>query len=125
MGLPGSRRRSSASAKRRDSTLPSPLPMIPESETSSRAWLKNALSITLVCLAGGLGWFLAWKVGAWQPTSTDSDSSDHPALGAEILGYASAVAYLGFVIHERARLLWRLTMGLNRARIPQIVKNYK
>ncbi|MCJ1243419.1 hypothetical protein MMC30_000616 [Trapelia coarctata] len=106
IGLPGSRRRSSASTKRRDSVLPSPLPVIPESETSSKAWFRNALSIILVCLAGSLGWFIAWKVGAWQPTPTDPDMSDHPALGAEILGYASAVAYLG-------------------ARIPQIVKNYR
>jgi len=107
IGLPGSRRRSSASTKRRDSVLPSPgLPTIDEDESTSRAWLKNALSIIAVALAGGLGWLIAWKVGAWTPTSTDGEDSSHPALGAEILGYISAVAYLG-------------------ARIPQIVKNYR
>lgn len=97
IGLPGSRRRSSASTKRRDSVLSSPLPVILEGETSSRTWSKNALSIMLVCLAGCMGWFIAWKVGAWQSTPTDPDMNDHPAMGAEILGYASAVAYLGSV----------------------------
>jgi len=106
IGLPGSRRRSSASTKRRDSSLRSPLPTIPEAETSSRAWLKNAICIVLVCLAGCLGWVVAWKLGAWKPTSAEDDTSPHPAVGAEILGYLSAVAYLG-------------------ARIPQIVKNHR
>ena len=98
IGLPGSRRRSSASTKRRDSSLRSPLPTIPEVETLSRAWLKNSISIILVCLAGCLGWVVAWNVGVWNPTSAEDDTSPRPALGAEILGYLSAVAYLGYVI---------------------------
>jgi len=116
IGLPGSRRRSSASTKRRDSVLSSPLPVIPETETSSRAWFRNALNIILVCVAGALGWFIAWKVGAWQPTSADPDLSDQPALGAEILGYASAVAYLGLVIHQRAPIIWRLILGVEQSK---------
>ena len=98
MGLPGSRRRSSASTnKRGKSILPSPLPIIPEVESSGRAWLRNSISSALVILAGGIGWVIAWKLGAWKPTSTDTDMSEHPPLGAEILGYLSAVAYLGLV----------------------------
>ncbi|MCJ1476674.1 hypothetical protein MMC13_005342 [Lambiella insularis] len=107
IGLPGSRRRSSASTfKRRASGLRSPLPTIPEVESSSKAWLKKTVCIILVCSAGALGWFIALKVGAWRPTSTDDDANEHPAIGAEILGYLSAIAYLG-------------------ARIPQIVKNHR
>ncbi|MCJ1416866.1 hypothetical protein MMC32_003205 [Xylographa parallela] len=106
IGLPGSRRRSSVSTKRRDSSLRSPLPSIPEVETSTRNWLKNFICIILVCLAGCLGWVVAWKLGAWKPTSAEDNANPHPAVGAEILGYLSAVAYLG-------------------ARIPQIVKNHR
>ncbi|MCJ1388803.1 hypothetical protein MMC18_001653 [Xylographa bjoerkii] len=106
IGLPGSRRRSSVSTKRRDSSLRSPLPTIAEVENSGRAWLKNAICIILICLAGCLGWVIAWKLGAWKPTSAEDDTSPHPAVGAEILGYLSAVAYLG-------------------ARVPQIVKNHR
>ena len=96
MGLPGSRRRSSASTnKRRKSLLPSPLPIIPEVESSGRAWLRNSISTVLVILAGGIGWVIAWKLGAWKPTSADTGLDEHPPLGAEILGYLSAVAYLG------------------------------
>ena len=96
MGLPGSRRRSSASAnKRRNSTLPSSLPTIPEVESSGRAWLRNSISTALIILAGGVGWVIAWKLGVWKPTPTDTDMSEHPPLGAEVLGYLSAIEYLG------------------------------
>lgn len=104
LGLPGShRRRSSAlSHRRRASSLPS----LVEDEEGSQ-WVKNALSIVGVCLVGAAGWAIAWKTGVWVPTPThdDSDTGDM-ALGAQILGYASALCYLG-------------------ARIPQIIKNQK
>lgn len=73
-------------------------------------WMQNLLSILGVVVVGTLGWAIAWGSGAWTPTPVDSasGSGDGAAaagpLGAQILGYASAVAYLG-------------------ARIPQIVKN--
>ena len=100
MGLPGSRRRSSVSVsvKRRDSSLRSPLlPTIPEVEDTRQTWLKNAMSVFFVCSAGCVGWVIAWKVGAWQPTPTDNVRTEQPPLGAEILGYLSAIAYLGYV----------------------------
>ena len=98
IGLPGSRRRSSASQKRRDSRLLSPLPTIAKVESNSKSWLKNTISIFLVCLAGTLGWVMAWKIGAWQPIPTEVDDGDvHQVIGAEILGYISAVLYLGYV----------------------------
>ncbi|KAF2737335.1 PQ-loop-domain-containing protein [Polyplosphaeria fusca] len=110
IGLPGShRRRSSAtSGRRRDSTTRNnSLPSIVEGEPVHREWIKNALSIIGVCVVGAAGWAIAWKTGVWQPTPTDNDSGDTDvALGAQILGYASAVCYLG-------------------ARIPQIIKNQR
>jgi hypothetical protein len=71
-------------------------------------WMKNALSIVGVCVVGAAGWAIAWKTGVWVPQPQHNDTgngSDNP-VGAQILGYASAVAYLG-------------------ARIPQIIKNQR
>ncbi|KAL1612282.1 hypothetical protein SLS60_000506 [Paraconiothyrium brasiliense] len=112
VGLPGShtRRRSSAASarerRRRASSLPSLLEE--EDEASQSAWLKNTLSIFGVCAVGAAGWAIAWRTGVWVPTPENDGSSSDPEtpLGASILGYASAVCYLG-------------------ARIPQIVKNQK
>ena len=108
IGLPGSRRRSSLSNKRRDSILPGPLPTIQEEEESAtRMWMKNAASVLAVCLIGTFGWVIAWKLGVWKPTSTEpKETQGAEKVGAAILGYLSAVLYLG-------------------ARIPQIVKNYR
>ncbi|MCJ1255540.1 hypothetical protein MMC24_003356 [Lignoscripta atroalba] len=98
IGLPGSRRRSSVSQKRRNSSLRGSLPTISEGESGRKAWLKNIISIILVCAAGIVGWAIAWKTGVWTPTPDESDGSPPSRiLGAEILGYFSAVCYLGYV----------------------------
>lgn len=103
IGLPGSHRRSSASARRRSS-----LAAIVEEGTGRKAWIKNTVSIFLVCLAGTAGWAIAWQSGVWrpQPELDDQVGGTPSPVGAQILGYASAVCYLG-------------------ARIPQIVKNQR
>ncbi|KAJ9619666.1 hypothetical protein H2203_008448 [Taxawa tesnikishii (nom. ined.)] len=110
MGLPGSRRRSSASKKskrgstgRRDSNLDD----IMEEDSGSRAYVKNTISVLLIIVAGAGGWAIAWRSGVWKPSPIGQpDKEDHTPIGAEVLGYASAVCYLG-------------------ARIPQIIKNYR
>ncbi len=97
IGLPGSRRRSSVSQKpRRSSFAASTLPTIPENEGNLRTWLTNSLSVLAVCAAGAVAWVLAWKAGLWKPT-LESDESDlaQAKLGAEMLGYLSAILYLG------------------------------
>lgn len=110
LGLPGSHRRSSAASRksrrssehRRDS-----LSRILEEETPTRTWLKNTISVVLILVAGTAGWAIAWRAGAWKPTPVSGPGEEEEVpLGAEILGYASAICYLG-------------------ARIPQIVKNYR
>ena len=107
IGLPGSRRRSSVSQKRRDSSVRTILPTIPEGESASRMWAKNAISVILVCAVGTAGWAVAWKLGIWKPTSEEAKGpGEDGKIGAAILGYISAVCYLG-------------------ARIPQIWKNYR
>ncbi|KAF9738657.1 hypothetical protein PMIN06_001931 [Paraphaeosphaeria minitans] len=117
VGLPGShtRRRSSAASasasarerRRRASSLPS---LVEEGEARGGAWAKNVASIVGVCAVGAAGWAIAWKAGVWVPTpehgASPSDPEPDTPLGASVLGYASAVCYLG-------------------ARIPQIVKNQR
>lgn len=111
IGLPGSHRRKSSAASRRhrDSAhrRESGLASIVEEESGRGAWLKNTMSILAVCAAGAIGWAIAWRTGVWTPApAEDDEGSTNMALGAQILGYLSAVCYLG-------------------ARIPQIVKNWK
>ncbi|KIW05152.1 uncharacterized protein PV09_03703 [Verruconis gallopava] len=104
IGLPGSHRRRSTASRRRSS-----LAAIVEEETGSRAWFKNSMSILLVCVVGAAGWAIAWKTNVWHPApeeTGDPGKGVHTPLGAEILGYTSAVCYLG-------------------ARIPQIIKNQR
>ena len=99
IGLPGSRRRSSVSIKRRDSSLPTPvLSTIPEEGGYVRPWVKNTLCVVAVCAIGAAGWAIAWKAHLWVPTSEDSGADDMGEnVGAEILGYLSALLYLGYV----------------------------
>jgi uncharacterized protein with PQ loop repeat len=104
IGLPGSHRRDSAASRRRRA---SSLPTIADVEEGGSEWVKNALSIAGICVVGAAGWAIAWKTGVWVPQSTHGDAAGtETPIGAEILGYASAVAYLG-------------------ARIPQIIKNQR
>ncbi|GAB7346563.1 hypothetical protein MBLNU457_5756t2 [Dothideomycetes sp. NU457] len=108
-GLPGSRRRSSASRRTKSGTgnRAEELAGILEEEPAPHGWLRNTVSVFLIILAGTAGWAIAWKAGAWKPTPVSDPATDKDMpLGAEILGYASAVLYLG-------------------ARLPQIAKNYK
>lgn len=112
IGLPGSRRRSSATSRRRRSTRSDgegrdSLAKILEEEPNSRAWLKNSLSVLVILIAGAAGWAIAWRAGVWKPSPAgDSIEDEGTPMGAEILGYISAVCYLG-------------------ARIPQIIKNHR
>ncbi|OCT52173.1 vacuolar membrane PQ loop repeat protein [Cladophialophora carrionii] len=112
MTIPGSmdRRRSSASLRRRRSSLAAQndhLAKILEERDASGTtlWFKNAMSVIAIGVIGTAGWALAYESGAWKPSpmSTGPEGEAMPA-GALVLGYFSAVAYLG-------------------ARIPQIIKN--
>jgi hypothetical protein len=55
------------------------------------------LSILAVVAVGTAGWAIAWQSGVWVPTIDDGDVPEtiQAAVGAKILGYASAVCYLG------------------------------
>ncbi|KIW91370.1 uncharacterized protein Z519_08266 [Cladophialophora bantiana CBS 173.52] len=113
MTIPGSmeRRRSSVSLRRRRSSFAAHhqdqlAKILEESdEPGTRLWFRNAMSVLAIGVVGAAGWALAYESGAWKPSPTsDGSGSEEMAPGAQILGYLSAVAYLG-------------------ARIPQIIKN--
>jgi hypothetical protein len=101
IGLPGSyRRRSSAASRRHRESInrTDSLASIIEEETGGKEWVKNALSIIGVCAVGAAGWAIAWKTGVWKPTPLGNEGgTTEVALGATILGYVSAVCYLGYV----------------------------
>ncbi|KAH6665098.1 putative glucan 1,3-beta-glucosidase [Halenospora varia] len=81
--------------------------LLDEEEGEGNAWLRNTLSILAVIAVGTAGWAIAWQAGVWKATPEEGEipAASEDALGAKILGYISAVCYLG-------------------ARIPQIRKNY-
>ncbi|KAI0487307.1 PQ loop repeat-domain-containing protein [Xylaria cf. heliscus] len=76
--------------------------------TKSSSWLNNTLAILAIYLVGAAGWFVSYRVGAWdKPDNAGAPEPDSPAaISGMVLGYASALCYLC-------------------ARIPQIVKNYR
>ena len=97
VGLPGSRRRSSASQERPISGLTTSRSSIVR---ENRRVLHNVIpilsSVFAVCIFGALGWLVAWKIDLWKPISrrNESEGASYPR-GAEVLGYVSAVLYLG------------------------------
>lgn len=85
---------------RRDSDVEDTLAKIVEEGESGRAaWVKNSLSLLGICVVGMVGWAVAWQTGIWKPASQDHNGGVDMAVGAQILGYFSAVAYLGYVHH--------------------------
>lgn len=59
--------------------------------------MKNTISILGTMAAGAAGWAIAWQSGVWKPTPEQGEVFDgaQMAVGAQVLGYISAVCYLG------------------------------
>jgi hypothetical protein len=102
IGLPGShrRRRSSAASGsvRRESTNTERYleGISEEDDDGGNGWVRNTVSVVMICLVGGVGWLLAYRSGLWQPAIVaPGDDDEKMALGGQVLGYLSAVAYLG------------------------------
>jgi hypothetical protein len=97
IGLPGSRRRSSASLRRRSTNVehPNALSKILEEDSVGKTWMKNVVSVLGICVVGSVGWAIAWRTGVWRPTPESDDTGTSMAVGAQVLGYFSAVCYLG------------------------------
>lgn len=75
---------------------------------NSSSWLNNTLAILAIHVVGAMGWFISYRIGAWdKPDGADApDPSSPVGMTGLVLGYASAICYLC-------------------ARIPQIIKNYR
>jgi solute carrier family 66 (lysosomal lysine-arginine transporter), member 1 len=115
--IPGSgeRRRSSGGSERRRSSAGAQqarnehLAKILEEtdESGVRLWGRNVLSVLAIIVVGTAGWAAAYGTGAWKPSPPPGKvHAQEMAAGAQVLGYASAVLYLG-------------------ARLPQIYKNWQ
>lgn len=68
-------------------------------EGTGNQWVKNSLSVLGVIVVGTAGWAIAWQAGVWKPSPLDAgvEQASETALGAKILGYTSAICYLGYV----------------------------
>ena len=84
-----------SAGSRRDDTLTKIL----EEDQSEDAnpWVRNTLSILAVLAVGVAGWAIAWQSGVWEPAPVDDVpvSAEENAGGAKVLGYISALCYLG------------------------------
>ncbi|CAK97506.1 hypothetical protein CBS63078_2852 [Aspergillus niger] len=80
--------------------------IVEENDVGRKAWVKNFSSVLGICVIGMAGWTVAWRTGVWKPAPVEEGLGGvDMAPGAMVLGYISAVCYLG-------------------ARLPQIYKNY-
>lgn len=70
-----------------------------EESVGTAAWIKNSFAVLCVCLAGAVGWAIAWKSGVWHPTPEHAGpiGDGEMMVAGQVLGYMSAVAYLGYV----------------------------
>ncbi|QKX56229.1 uncharacterized protein TRUGW13939_03330 [Talaromyces rugulosus] len=110
LSITGSRRRRSSASLRGNQRGINPpddplAKIVEEGDFGARVWIKNVLSVAGIFVVGAGGWAIAWQSGLWKPTPLRDGGSTQMAAGAQVLGYFSAVCYLG-------------------ARLPQIYKNY-
>lgn len=99
MGHPSARRRSStqlshSSGVRRDSLVK----ILEDDSAGGSSWKRNTWSILMVILVGTAGWAIAWRSGVWRPTPKHPGGvpgKEQVAVGASVLGYLSALCYLG------------------------------
>jgi hypothetical protein len=99
IGLPGSHRRHSVNARQETSEISLTRIITGEDDRPDRhPWLNNALSLGAVWAVGVAGWFVSYKMGAWDVDSglPESDPETTSRIGLA-LGYFSAVAYLWYV----------------------------
>ena len=125
VALPGSRRGSAISYKSRDATSRAVDNMTEGEDAGAlRAFSNNAICVLAVCTLGTVGWAVAWQSRLWKPTLKDRGSNALPEnTGASMLGYLSALCYLGY--DPLISLSETVLIAYARARIPQIIKNFR
>lgn len=102
VGPSESRRRSSGSllgyqtGDRRASEVEDTLAkFVEENDYGRKAWVKNFTSVVGIFLIGMGGWTVAWQTGMWSPAPLENNNGSEEAIGGLVLGYFSAVCYLG------------------------------
>lgn len=72
--------------------------IVEENDVGRKAWVKNFSSVLGICVIGMAGWTVAWRTGVWKPAPVEEGLGGvDMAPGAMVLGYISAVCYLGYV----------------------------
>ncbi|KAL4900531.1 hypothetical protein BDW74DRAFT_161594 [Aspergillus multicolor] len=80
--------------------------LVEENRVGQSVLVKNFSSVLAICVIGMAGWTMAWQTGVWKPAPLEGGNGGvEMAPGAQVLGYISAICYLG-------------------ARLPQIYKNH-
>jgi polyferredoxin len=69
--------------------------IVEESDYGRKAWIKNFTSVVGIFLIGMVGWTMAWQTGMWEPAPLDKKNGSEEAIGGLVLGYFSALCYLG------------------------------
>ena len=71
--------------------------LAPGDQKGAPTWVKNSVAVLAVCAIGTTGWVIAWKTGIWKPVVGGNEKPDlvRNNIGASILGYISAICYLG------------------------------
>jgi solute carrier family 66 (lysosomal lysine-arginine transporter), member 1 len=67
---------------------------IAEDQDAPPGVVRNLVSVLVVCAIGAVGWAMAYKSGIWKPAVKEG-GEEELARGAQVLGYFSAVCYLG------------------------------
>ena len=119
-----SKRNASASAQARRCQSSEPFLTITKPlHHLNRSWVVNIMSIVAISGLGLAGWALVWQLGLWQPTEQDSGRSSTQPLNAMVLGYISALCYLGYV--DSSTIWLHSCLAFISARLPQIFKNFR
>lgn len=72
--------------------------IVEENDVGRKAWVKNFSSVLGICVIGMAGWTVAWRTGVWKPAPVEEGLGGvDMAPGAMVLGYISAICYLGYV----------------------------
>lgn len=74
--------------------------IVEEGDSGRSACVKNSISLIAICVVGMVGWTVAWQTGVWKPAAQGENGGVDMAAGAQVLGYFSAVAYLGYVYRQ-------------------------
>lgn len=96
LGTHDTQPKSTAQRRRNSSFKDGSLPVLEGNESRGSSWIWNTVSLVLVCVVGALAWLIAYEAQLWTPDpQTDDKDAGKGPVGAVVLGYVSAICYLG------------------------------